>query len=473
MGTLLLRKMWVAVLQNPRLGCLFALMVLQLPKLNTGHFEVLGPSQPILALVGEDSELSCHLSPSVSAEQMELRWFRNTFSPAVLVYHEGRELKEEQMPEYRGRAMLVQDNITLGQVALKIQQVRTSDEGVYGCSFRDKQAHGEAFVSLKVAAMGSDPHISMKIKENGEMELECTSSGWYPEPQVRWRTANRKKLQSISESRNRDEEGLFTVAASVIITDSSIKSVSCCIQNLLLGQEKEVEISVPVVTGLSSLVWIAMAAAFLGFLIYLALTRKRKKHGTAGPLEWRLARLHAVGVTLDENTAHPHLVVSNDSKSIYLADSRQTLPDTPERFDTWPCVLGRETFNTGRHYWEVEVAGRTDWLVGVCREDVLKKGFILMSPRNGFWVMELSQEEYWALRPPRVLLSLPEAPGQIGIFLDYNLGIVSFYNTSSESHIYTFQEGPFSGPVRPLFCLWSCGGRPLTIRSMAAQSEAP
>ncbi|XP_028735606.1 butyrophilin subfamily 1 member A1-like isoform X2 [Peromyscus leucopus] len=434
MGTLLLRKMWVAVLQNPHLGCLFTLMVLQLPKLNTGHLEVLGPSQPILALVGEDSELPCHLSPSVSAEQMELRWFRNTFSPAVLVYHEGRELKEEQMPEYRGRAMLVQDNITLGQVALKIHQVRTSDEGVYGCSFRDKQAHGEAFVSLKVAAMGSDPHISMKIKENGEMELECTSSGWYPEPQVLWRTANRKKLQSISESRNRDEEGLFTVAASVIITDSSIESVSCCIQNLLLGQEKEVEISVP---------------------------------------EWRLARLHAVGVTLDENTAHPHLVVSNDSKSIYLADSRQTLPDTPERFDTWPCVLGRETFNTGRHYWEVEVAGRTDWLVGVCREDVLKKGFILMSPRNGFWVMELSQEEYWALKPPRVLLSLPEAPGQIGIFLDYNLGIVSFYNTSNESHIYTFQEGPFSGPVRPLFCLWSCGGSPLTIRPVAAQSEAP
>lgn len=96
-----------------------------------------------------------------------------------------------------------------------------------------------------------------------------------------------------------------------------------------------------------------------------------------------------------------------------------------------------------------------------------------MSPRNGFWVMELSQEEYWALKPPRVLLSLPEAPGQIGIFLDYNLGIVSFYNTSNESHIYTFQEGPFSGPVRPLFCLWSCGGNPLTIRPVAAQSEAP
>ncbi|XP_052583116.1 butyrophilin subfamily 1 member A1-like isoform X2 [Peromyscus californicus insignis] len=300
MGTLLLRKMWVAVLPNPRLGCLFTLMVLQLPKLNTGHFEVLGPLEPILALVGEDSELPCHLSPSVSAEQMELRWFRNTFSPAVLVHHEGQELKEEQTPEYRGRVTLVQDNITMGHVALKIHQVRTSDEGVYGCSFRDKQAHGEAFVSLKVAAMGSDPHISMKIQENGEMELECTSSGWYPEPQVRWTTANRKKLQSISESRNRDEEGLFTVAASVIITDSSIKSVSCCIQNLLLGQEKEVEISAPVVTGPSSLIWIVMAAAVLLGLVVICLawtlhrTRKRKNHGRVGPLEWRLARLYAV-----------------------------------------------------------------------------------------------------------------------------------------------------------------------------------
>lgn len=77
------------------------------------------------------------------------------------------------------------------------------------------------------------------------MELECTSSGWYPEPQVQWRTGNREMLPSTSESKKHNEEGLFTVAVSMMIRDSSIKNMSCCIQNILLGQGKEVEISLP------------------------------------------------------------------------------------------------------------------------------------------------------------------------------------------------------------------------------------
>lgn len=98
--------------------------------------------------------------------------------------------------------------------------------------------------SLSIA-LGSDPHISLGVKENGQIQLKCTSSGWFPEPEVQWRTPSGDSLPSAAESSNRDAEGLFTVAASVILTDSSVKNVSCCIQNLLLGQEKEVEISVP------------------------------------------------------------------------------------------------------------------------------------------------------------------------------------------------------------------------------------
>nr|XP_048284016.1 butyrophilin subfamily 1 member A1-like [Myodes glareolus] len=81
----------------------FTLVVLQLPKLDTGHFEVYESLDLILILVGEDSELPCLRSPSVSAEYMELRWFQNPFSPAVLVHREGQELEEEQALEYQGR----------------------------------------------------------------------------------------------------------------------------------------------------------------------------------------------------------------------------------------------------------------------------------------------------------------------------------------------------------------------------------
>lgn len=99
-------------------------------------------------------------------------------------------------------------------------------------------------VSLSIA-LGSDPHIHMEVQESGEIWLQCTSVGWYPEPQVQWRTPKGEKFPSMSEARNPDEEGLFTVTASVVIRDTSMKNVSCCIQNLLLGQEKEGEISIP------------------------------------------------------------------------------------------------------------------------------------------------------------------------------------------------------------------------------------
>jgi hypothetical protein len=73
------------------------------------------------------------------------------FSPAVLVYQDGQEQQGEQMPEYQGRVTLVQDSITLGRAAVKIHHIRVFDEGVYGCFFRDKHIHGEAFMHLKVA----------------------------------------------------------------------------------------------------------------------------------------------------------------------------------------------------------------------------------------------------------------------------------------------------------------------------------
>ncbi|NP_001163808.1 butyrophilin subfamily 1 member A1 isoform X1 [Rattus norvegicus] len=464
------------------LVCLLTFTVLQLPTLDSAApFNVTAPQESVLAVVGSDAELTCRFSPNASSEQMELLWFRQTRSPAVLLYRAGQEQEGEQMTEYHGRATLVTARLLDGLATLRIRGVRVSDQGQYRCFLKDNDDSEEAAVHLKVAAVGSDPYISMKVQENGDMELECTSSGWYPEPQVQWRTANREMLPPTSESRNPDTEGLFTVTASMMIRDNSIKNMSCCIQNILLGQGKEVEISLPApflprltpwIVALAIVIlalgFLAIGSIFFTWKLYKERSRERKKEFGSKErlleeLRCKKTALHEVDVTLDPDTAHPHLFLYEDSKSVRLEDSRQILPDRPERFDSWPCVLGRETFTSGRHYWEVEVGDRTDWAIGVCRENVVKKGFDPMTPDNGFWAVELYGNGYWALTPLRTPLRLAGPPRRVGVFLDYELGDISFYNMSDGSLIYAFPSISFSGPLRPFFCLWSCGKKPLTI----------
>ncbi|XP_037376943.1 butyrophilin subfamily 1 member A1 [Talpa occidentalis] len=468
--------------------CLLTLLLLHLPKLDSAHFDVIGPQEPILALVGEDVELPCHLSPNVSAERMELRWFRQKVSPAVLVVREGQEQEAEQMAEYRGRASLVDRDLRTGHAAVKIHGVKASDAGEYRCFFRENQSYEEAALHLQVAALGSEPHVHMEVQESGKIQLKCTSVGWYPEPQVQWRTSNGEKFPSTSEARTLDKEGLFSVAASVTIRDASLGNVSCCIQNLLLGQEKEMEISIPapflprltpwmvaVIVIVMVLGLLTIGSIFFTWRLYREKSRLRKDEFSSREklleeLNWKKATLHAVDVTLDADTAHPHLFLYEDSKSVRLEDSRQKLSEKPERFDSWPCVLGREAFTSGRHYWEVEVGDRTDWAIGVCRENVVKKGFDPLTPENGFWAVELYGNGYWALTPRRTPLPLAGPPRRVGIFLDYESGDISFYNMMDGSLIYTFPNVSFSGPLRPFFCLWSCGKKPLTI---CPTSEGP
>uniref|UniRef100_A0A8C0J8E8 B30.2/SPRY domain-containing protein n=1 Tax=Chelonoidis abingdonii TaxID=106734 RepID=A0A8C0J8E8_CHEAB len=155
-------------------------------------------------------------------------------------------------------------------------------------------------------------------------------------------------------------------------------------------------------------------------------------------------------VTLDPDTAQPKLVLSEDRKHVRYRDEEEALPDNPERFDTYPEVLGAEGFAGGRCYWEVEVGDKTDWMLGVCRDSVSRKGQNDVSLEDGYWAVWLRDGEYEAVTSPSTPLPVSARPSRVGIFLDYEAGEVSFYNVTDRSHLYTFTD-TFSGKLRPYF----------------------
>uniref|UniRef100_A0A8C9H5R6 RING-type E3 ubiquitin transferase n=1 Tax=Piliocolobus tephrosceles TaxID=591936 RepID=A0A8C9H5R6_9PRIM len=166
-----------------------------------------------------------------------------------------------------------------------------------------------------------------------------------------------------------------------------------------------------------------------------------------------ILKTYAADVRLDPDTAYSRLIVSEDRKRVHYGDTNQKLPDNPERFYRYNIVLGSQCISSGRHYWEVEVGDRSEWGLGVCKQNVDRKEVVYLSPHYGFWVIRLRKgNEYRAGTDEYPLLSLPVPPRRVGIFMDYEAHDISFYNvTDYGSHIFTFPRYPFPGRLLPYF----------------------
>ncbi|KAK7882260.1 hypothetical protein WMY93_028434 [Mugilogobius chulae] len=169
--------------------------------------------------------------------------------------------------------------------------------------------------------------------------------------------------------------------------------------------------------------------------------------------ELRRKQKFEVDVTLDPDTAHPALVLSEDLKQVHHTDVKKQLPDSPLRFDYSVCVLGKQSFSSGRFYFEVQVKGKTEWDLGVAQESINRKGKITLSPQYGFWCIVLrNKDEYKACTDSPVRLFPSAAPQKVGVFVDYDEGLVSFYDTDSADLLFSFTGCCFREKLFPYFC---------------------
>ncbi|CAI5677894.1 unnamed protein product [Oreochromis niloticus] len=176
------------------------------------------------------------------------------------------------------------------------------------------------------------------------------------------------------------------------------------------------------------------------------------KHDKLFEAELKRVQHYAMDVTLDPDTAHPKLILSDDGKQVFDSDVWKNLPDNPERFSQYVCVLGEQSFSSGRFYFEVQVKGKTDWTLGVARESINRKGKIIARPQDGFWTVWLRNEnEYKACAGPSVRLCLQPGPEKVGVFVDYEDGLVSFYDVGAAALIYSFTGCSFTHKLHPFF----------------------
>uniref|UniRef100_A0A8C4SW67 Butyrophilin subfamily 1 member A1-like n=1 Tax=Erpetoichthys calabaricus TaxID=27687 RepID=A0A8C4SW67_ERPCA len=408
-------------------------------------FIVVGPSKPVVTYVGEDVVLPASLSPALNAEAFEVRWFTTDIRSPELLYTNYRIRRQSDT-----RRTLSIDNLKNGNVSLIIRNVRVSDDHLYKCLVYSGQRDEETQVSLTVEVLGAQPSITMSSTEGQKTRLECSAEKWNPQPEVTWRDMNGADVTSQSTIKSeRDSEGLLRVS-SVLPVKEEYNVFSCLMRSKTHTSSPHFAGFSPGVSG-----WLVAFCVLL--VLCLAVTpllviqwRRMRGEDRRSHIDIRTDRL-LTDVTFDPETAHPYLIVSEDGKEVRQADIWQKVTDNPKRFDCWVNVLAREGFTSGRHYWEVEVGGKTAWTLGVARESVNRKEVDYLKPYNGYWTVWLRNEnEYAAFIGHPLPLPLRVKLQTVGVFLDYDEGQVSFYNAQSRSHLYTFTDS-FTKPLYPFF----------------------
>ncbi|NXK50212.1 TRI62 ligase, partial [Chauna torquata] len=168
-----------------------------------------------------------------------------------------------------------------------------------------------------------------------------------------------------------------------------------------------------------------------------------------GPLQYTIWKslfqdIHPVpaALTLDPGTAHQRLILSDDCTIVAYGNLHpQPLQDSPRRFDVEVSVLGAEAFGGGVHYWEVVVSEKTQWMIGLAHEAVTRKGSIQIQPSRGFYCIVMHDgNQYSACTEPWTRLNVKSKLEKVGVFLDYDKGLLIFYNADDMSWLYTFRE---------------------------------
>ncbi|KAG8007985.1 Zinc-binding protein A33 [Nibea albiflora] len=155
-------------------------------------------------------------------------------------------------------------------------------------------------------------------------------------------------------------------------------------------------------------------------------------------------------LTLDPDTAHPNLLISDFDTKVEEGRVRSQEPDLPARFNRFCGVLATAQYASGQHYWEVDVKDKGVWYLGVTTECSNRKGFVSLTPSAGYWSLCLQDRLYANGEDGRIPVADYWNSPRVGVYLDYDNGRLCFYDAVTMKRLYMF-DTCFEEPVYPFF----------------------
>ncbi|KAI3375923.1 hypothetical protein L3Q82_003780 [Scortum barcoo] len=174
---------------------------------------MVGPSQPVVALVDDDVILPCYLETAVDVVSRAVEWARADLNPRfVHVRRDGVELLIDQNPSYIGRTSISIEQLKRGDISLKLSKIRLSDEGKYKCYI--PELNRASTVQLVV------------------------------EPEVLWLDGEGNLLSAGPPETVRGPDDLYTVSSRVTVEKRHSNRFTCRVQQKNINQTREAHIHV-------------------------------------------------------------------------------------------------------------------------------------------------------------------------------------------------------------------------------------
>uniref|UniRef100_I3JLV4 Tripartite motif containing 16 n=1 Tax=Oreochromis niloticus TaxID=8128 RepID=I3JLV4_ORENI len=153
-------------------------------------------------------------------------------------------------------------------------------------------------------------------------------------------------------------------------------------------------------------------------------------------------------ITLDPNTAHKELLLSEGNRKVTFMEQQQSYSDHPDRFTDFYQVLSRESL-IGRCYWEVEWRGGAVE-VAVAYKLISRGGSLnkcLFGYNDKSWALRCYTNSYqfWH-NNIHTVLSGPRS-SRVGVYLDHRAGILSFYSVSETMTLLHRVQTTFTQPL--------------------------